>query len=142
MLICRPGFPKVVIVLTDGVQTQEPGAVRLDEAAAPIHEQRARVFVVGTGSKISMNKLQMIAKDPANIFTVMSFENLETVTRDLAASACLPGTTTFNHSFIYLCCSCLCLLGIFVIAKLDIVFVCFLVSDYEFLDIAKFYEVR
>ena len=27
-------------------------------------------------------------------------------------------------------------------AKLDIVFVCFLVSDYEFLDIAKFYEVR
>lgn len=108
MLICRPGFPKVVIVLTDGVQTQEPGAVRLDEAAAPIHEQGARVFVVGTGSKISMNKLQMIAKDPANIFTVMSFENLETVTRDLAASACLPGTTTFNHSFIYLCYSCLC----------------------------------
>lgn len=35
------------------------------------------------------------------------------------------------------------LLVIFVIAKLDIVFFfCFLVSDYEFLDIAKFYEVR
>lgn len=101
MLICRPGFPKVVIVLTDGVQTQEPGAVRLDEAAAPIHGQGARVFVVGTGSKISMNKLRMIAKDPANIFTVMSFENLETVTRDLAASACLAGTTTFIHSFIF-----------------------------------------
>lgn len=32
------------------------------------------------------------------------------------------------------------LLGIFVIAKLDIVFVCLLVSDYEFLDSATFYE--
>ena len=34
------------------------------------------------------------------------------------------------------------LLGIFVIAKLDIVFDCLLVSDFEFLDSAKFYDVR
>ena len=114
-----------MIVLTDGVQTQEPGAVRLDEAAAPIHGQGARVFVVGTGSKISMNKLQMIAMDPANIFTVMSFENLETVTRDLAASACLPGTTTFIHSSLL---QLSMLFRIFVIEKLDIVFVRLFVS--------------
>ena len=88
ILVHRPGFPKAVIVMTDGIQTRDPDAVPLDVAADAIHRQGASVFVVGIGSEISENELRLIAKDPSNIFTVQSFENLKQATRDVAASAC------------------------------------------------------
>ena len=92
MFLCRPGFPKAVIVMTDGRQTRDPDAVELDIAADPIHRQGARVLVVGIGPEISQNELRMIAKDPSYVFNVQSFENLRKATRDVAASACInPG---------------------------------------------------
>lgn len=74
--------------MTDGIQTRDPDAVPLDVAADAIHRQGASVFVVGIGSDISENELRLIAKDPSNIFTVQSFENLKQASRDVAASAC------------------------------------------------------
>ena len=74
--------------MTDGIQTRDPDAVPLDVAADAIHRLGASVFVVGIGSDISENELRLIAKDPSNIFTVQSFENLKQATRDVAASAC------------------------------------------------------
>jgi len=91
----RPGFPSVVIVMTDGRQTRDPDAVDLDIAADPIHRQGARVLVVGIGPEISQYELRLIAKDSSYVFTVQSFEGLRKASRDVAASACVnPGIST------------------------------------------------
>ena len=92
-----------MIVLTDGRQTRDPDAESLDKAANPLHDQGARVFVVGIGSEISENELQMIAKDSSNVFTVESFENLRNAARDVAASACILGKPGCHA---YSCCCC------------------------------------
>ena len=84
----RPGIPKVVIVMTDGRQTQEPDAMALDAAATAIHNQGAHLLVVGVGPKLSMSGLRMIAQYPSNIFTVQSFENLASTMQDVVKSAC------------------------------------------------------
>ena len=92
IILHRPGFPKVVIVMTDGRQTRDPDAVDLDVAADSIHRQGARVLVVGVGPEISQYELRLIAKDSSYVFTVQSFENLRKATSDVAASACIdPG---------------------------------------------------
>ena len=89
IILHRPSFPKVVIVMTDGRQTRDPDAVDLDVAADPLHRQGARVLVVGIGPEISQYELRLIAKDSSYVFTVQSFENLRKATSDVAASACI-----------------------------------------------------
>ncbi|KAK2561274.1 Collagen alpha-6(VI) chain [Acropora cervicornis] len=89
----KPGIPKVVIVMTDGRQTQEPDAMSLDAAAAAIHTEGAHLLVVGVGPKLSMTGLRMIAQYPSNIFTVQSFENLASTMQDVVKSACGDFTT-------------------------------------------------
>lgn len=89
----RPGIPKVVIVMTDGRQTQEPDAMALDPAATAIHNQGAHLLVVGVGPRLSMTGLRIIAQYPSNIFTVQSFENLASTMQDVVKSACGDFTT-------------------------------------------------
>lgn len=94
----RPGFPKAVIIMTDGRQTRDPGYTPLDVAAAPLHQAGARVLVVGIGPAISVDELgKMVKDDKTDIFTVKSFDGLVNATSAVAIKSCQGSPT--NRQF-------------------------------------------
>lgn len=88
LLDSRPGFPKAVIIMTDGRQTRDPDYVSLDKAAAPLHQAGARVLVVGIGPQISVPGLELMVKDRSDVFTVRSFDALVNAASVIAISSC------------------------------------------------------
>lgn len=88
LLDSRPGFPKIVIMMTDGRQTRDPDYVPLDQAAEPLHNAGARVLVIGIGPQISAAELMLMAKNPSDVFTVKSFNSLVHAASDVAGKSC------------------------------------------------------
>ncbi|XP_032218274.2 uncharacterized protein LOC116601510 isoform X2 [Nematostella vectensis] len=84
----RPGFPKAVIIMTDGRQTRDPDYVKLDLAAKPLHDAHARVLVIGIGPRISVDELMLMVQDPADVFTVRSFDSLVSAASSVAIKSC------------------------------------------------------
>jgi len=87
----RRGFPKVMIILTDGVQTPDPDAVPLDRAVAPLHRDGVRVFAVGVGSQINKDELRLLVQRDNDVFLATNFDDLLKKTYEIAQRTCPAG---------------------------------------------------
>ena len=72
----RTGVPKVVILLTDGSQTQDVGAEDPGDVADELRKDGINILVVGIGSGINATELAHIAGGASNSYTAASFEEL------------------------------------------------------------------
>lgn len=72
----RPGVNKMLIVLTDGSQTQGDGAEDPGLVADELRKEGVRVMVVGIGKSINSTELAHIAGEKSNLFTASSFNDL------------------------------------------------------------------
>jgi collagen type VI alpha len=72
----RPGFPKLMVILTDGVQTPDPDAIPLGEAVIPLQTKGVTIFAVGVGSKINRNELRSMVQRDDDVFTATDFDDL------------------------------------------------------------------
>jgi len=84
----RPGFPKAVIIMTDGRQTKDPDYTPLDKAAEPLHQAGARVLVVGIGQLISGLELKLMVKDESDVLNITSFDDLVNAASVVAIKSC------------------------------------------------------
>jgi hypothetical protein len=84
----RTTVRKVLVVLTDGRQTQDPDAVPLDVASKPLKDMGVKIYAVGVGHKIDLQELRQITEDPADVFTVDSFTALLGESQTIAERAC------------------------------------------------------
>lgn len=84
----RPNVRKVLVLLTDGRQTQDPDVVALDVASKPLKDMGVKIYAVGVGHKIDKNELEQIASKPSDVFTVDSFTALLGESQTIAAKAC------------------------------------------------------
>ena len=73
----RPKTPKVVILLTDGEQTQDADAIAPSLAVMPFHEAGIKVMVVGIGSGVKPAELASIVKSPSNLYFAKDFDQLK-----------------------------------------------------------------
>jgi collagen type VI alpha len=84
----RPGFPKIMIILTDGVQTPDPDAVALDQAVIPLRRSGVRVFAVGVGGHTRPSELRLMVERPDDVFMAANFDDLLQKTYQIAERTC------------------------------------------------------
>ena len=72
----RPGVPKVLILLTDGSQTQDVGAEDPGDIAGELRKDGINIIVVGIGQGVNQTELAHIAGGDANAYSAASFDEL------------------------------------------------------------------
>ncbi|XP_031552265.1 uncharacterized protein LOC116289461 [Actinia tenebrosa] len=73
----RSGVPKILIVLTDGQQSQVNGEVpQLDKRVLPLRKQGVKVFAIGIGRYVSTRQLRLLVEKPSHLLTARSFDTL------------------------------------------------------------------
>ena len=93
----RPGVNKVLVVLTDGSQTQDVGAEDPGLVADELRKEGIRVFVVGIGKAVNSTELAHIAGDKSNLFTASSFDDLVSrrFLKNVNSAGCAAGEFAF-----------------------------------------------
>ena len=81
----REGAAKLIIVFTDG-ESNDPFVTAKQAKLA--HHMGINVFAIGIGEGPKMNELRAIASDDQYVFSVNSFEALQTIKFHLSIKAC------------------------------------------------------
>ena len=72
----RPNLPKILILLTDGSQTQQSGAEVPGDVADELRRSGISIIVVGIGSGTNQAELNHMAGGADNAFSAASFHEL------------------------------------------------------------------
>lgn len=72
----RPGVPKLMVILTDGSQTNDIDAEDPSLVADEIRRAGIRVLVIGIGDGVNPEELLRLAGDKDNVFSAKSFDDL------------------------------------------------------------------
>lgn len=84
----RPGVPRVMIILTDGQQSQDYDALPLQQAVLPLHRLSVQVHAVAIGNQVKMAELRKLVQKEEDIFSIKDFDNLVDKSRQLARKTC------------------------------------------------------
>eukprot|EP00794_Sanderia_malayensis_P005383 gene5383-6056_t len=90
----RVKAPKVLILLTDGAQSNEPGAVAPKKAVARFHDADIKVIVIGIGSKVNRQELKSIVTSEDNLYIAEDFDRLKSkeFVKTIIGSTCLQAS--------------------------------------------------
>ena len=72
----RPGVNKVLIVLTDGSQTQDAGAEDPGDVAEELRQAGINILTIGIGKGINTTELAHIAGGADNVYSAATFDEL------------------------------------------------------------------
>lgn len=87
----RKFIPKVLIVLSDGANTDAPDTLAFDTAVAPLHRAGVRVFVVATGNAKGREDLYLLTKRKGDLYDVGNYDNLPLQLRKILKDTCESG---------------------------------------------------
>lgn len=82
------GQRKSVIILTDGRQSQDPGAVPLQDAVRPLRQLGVRIYVVAVSSELDLEELYQLTEKKDDVFTTSYFDDLAKMANDVARETC------------------------------------------------------
>ena len=90
----RPGAGKLLVLLTDGSQTQDSDAEDPAIVAEELRQEGVRLLVVGIGKGVNPTELARIAGDRSKVFTASSFDELLTrdFLNDVNSAGCKAGS--------------------------------------------------
>lgn len=84
-------------MITTGKQTADQGVYTpLDIASSRLQDKGAAVFVLGIGKDVDPSELKQIASGPNNVFTVGSFEDLDTKANEAKKGICVLGIESLH----------------------------------------------
>ena len=84
----RQGFPKLLIIITDGVQTQDPDTISLDEAVKPLQRAGVLIIAVGIGGHVDPRELRQMVLHSSDVYTVTDFDDLLKKAYKIAQRVC------------------------------------------------------
>ncbi len=86
----RSGVPKVLLLLTDGEQTQDSDSIPPFEAVKPFHEAGIKVLVIGVGTKINRDELSKLVKSNEDLFFARNFDELKSSSfvKNITSASC------------------------------------------------------
>lgn len=84
----RYDVPKLAFLLTDGEQTQTPGAIPIDRTARFLKDDGVRLITIGVGSNVNKNELRTIASSDKDVITADTFDDLLAQVEPLTKRAC------------------------------------------------------
>ena len=86
--IVKPGLPKVAVILTDGRQTPDPGAVPLSQAIVPLRQLGVKVLVVGVGVEVNRDELKLLVEKEEDLYMAANFDELLQRAKEIAKKTC------------------------------------------------------
>lgn len=87
----RRDIPKVMVVITDGVNTDTPDSVALDAAVAPLKRAGVRVFVVSIGGEKGREQLYLLTEQHKDLYFVRTYDELTLQLRGISKDVCESG---------------------------------------------------
>ena len=84
----RAGVPKVMIILTDGRQSNDIDAVPIQDAVQPLRQLSVQIHAVAIGSQVNRAELHKLVVKEGDIFSIKDFDNLVNKSRQLATRTC------------------------------------------------------
>ena len=84
----RAGVPKLVLLITDGTQTQVDDAKGLKEASEPLRQAGVRVLALGIGSNVDRDELRLVTETDDDVVMATDFEVLLLKIGNLTSRAC------------------------------------------------------
>ena len=84
----RKNVVKVLIALTDGIQTPDPDAMPLDAASQLLRDQGVKVYSLGVGHAINKTQLRSMVERDSDVFLADSFTDLLRKSQEVAEKAC------------------------------------------------------
>ena len=97
----RAGVPKLLIMLTDGSQTQDAGAEDPGDIADELRADGINILVVGIGKGINETELEHIAGSQQTVFSAATFDEL--IGNDFIASI-KKGSCDQGNKVVEICC--------------------------------------
>ena len=93
----RPGIPKILVLLTDGSQTQDMNAEDPSVIADEMRKKGVRVLVVGIGDEVDKGELSRLGGGMGNVFTASSFDELvsSNFVNDVTETSCIVGMLSY-----------------------------------------------
>lgn len=87
----RSNVPKILVLMTDGVQTRTRDSLPLDKAVLPLKSQGVQVYALAIGHFTKTNELRLIVDKSSHIFRSSKFSELSGVIGRLAVTTCRNG---------------------------------------------------
>lgn len=87
----RKDIPKVLVVITDGINTDAPDFTPLDTAVAPLRRVGVRVFIVSIGSKEGQEELYLLTQQREDLYHVRTYNDLALQLRRISKDTCESG---------------------------------------------------
>ena len=84
----RVGVPKVMVILTDGQQSNDNDAVPIQDAMVPLQQLSVQVQVVAIGSQVNHVELRKFVGNEQDILSVQDFNSLFNYSRQAAVKTC------------------------------------------------------
>ena len=84
----RSGKRKIMIVLTDGRQSQDPDTVPLKDAVLPLRQLGVRIYAVAIGDEVDLKELHQVSERNEDVFPVSDFDDLANMANDIALNTC------------------------------------------------------
>lgn len=84
----RAGVPRVIIILTDGRQSNDHDAIPIQDAVLPLQQLSVRIHAVAIGSQVNRVELRKLVVKEEDIFSIKDFDNLVNKSRLLASKTC------------------------------------------------------
>ena len=88
----RSSVPKILILMTDGYQTQIPNvSTPLDKEVLPLRRKGVQVYALAIGPYTKEHELRLIVQKKENIFKSVTFLDLLKIIGDLVTKTCAEG---------------------------------------------------
>ena len=84
----RAGVPKVMIILTDGQQSDDYDAVPLQDSVLPLKRLSVQIHAVAIGSQVNRVQLRKFVVNEQDILSVKDFDNLVNTSREVTTKTC------------------------------------------------------
>lgn len=84
----RSGVPRVLILVSDGRQSEDPGYYPLATAVKPLQAQRVRIVGVGFGDSVDVENLKEITGSKDRILLDQEINDIDRLQMELVSKAC------------------------------------------------------
>lgn len=84
----RNGVPQVMVLVSDGRQSKDPGYTPLIRAVKPLQDQGVKILAIGFGDRVNRKDLEILTGSVNNIFAAKDNRDINKLQEEVASKVC------------------------------------------------------